>query len=197
MKKINTIEIMEGEWTGLMDTKGNPIHEGDMLYIFESETHEPLYKGVVFYQVDDNLPQFNFMPDPGEVDESENLLQKEMNSSHDIVVIGSIYDGLSELSIEKEQLTSRLISLERLVREYREEQIAYQANIDRLTGELRMIFGAMAGNKFDISKLEFLVGCFKEESAEPQKEDSRDDTEDYDPESLSRFLDEIGYVDLL
>lgn len=46
--------------------------------------------------------------------------------------------------LTKEQLNSRLISLERLVREYREEQIAYQADIDRLTGELRMIFGAMA-----------------------------------------------------
>lgn len=72
-----------------------------------------------------------------------------------------------------------------MVREYREEQIAYQADIDRLIGELRMIFGAMAGNRFDISKLEFLVGCFKEEPAKPQKEeDSRDDTEDYDPKSF-------------
>lgn len=106
MESFNTTEIMEGEWTGLLDRKGEPIHEGDILYIFNGETHEPLYKGTVFYQVDDNLPQFNFLPDVENVenvDKSENLLQKEMNSSHDVVVMGSIYNGLTELSIEEEQ----------------------------------------------------------------------------------------------
>lgn len=112
MKSFNTTEIMEREWTGLLDRKGEPICEGDILYIFHSETHEPLYKGIVFYQVDDNLPQFNFMPESEEVDESENLLQKEMNSSNDVVVMGSIYNGLTEFSIEEEQSNDELDNFE-------------------------------------------------------------------------------------